>query len=301
MKRRAFIKNTSALALSVGVFGNIRWDGSKFDGDTPTTSDILGPFYRPGAPFRTNINPRDFKGPLLHVTGTIRQEDAKTPFNDCYIEIWQCNAQGEYDNVSDDYLYRGAAKTGRDGRYEFTTTRPVPYPAEPGGNIYRPAHIHMRIAGGAGNQDLITQIYFTNDPYLSGDPSTSHSAAEHRILDLQKNSKGEEVLLFDIVMKQEYPLDDATYQKIAGLYDVGNGNKLMFSKQGNLLFCALNGQIIEAFSYKGNYLFKGGNDTNKVQFELLSQGTVRVKLVRLRYAERKVYTYDGTKILKYRD
>ena len=43
------------LALSVGVFGKIRWDGEKYVGNDPTTTDILGPFYRPGAPFKTDL------------------------------------------------------------------------------------------------------------------------------------------------------------------------------------------------------------------------------------------------------
>lgn len=301
MKRRTFIKNTSALALSVGVFGNLRWDGNKFEGDNPTTTDILGPFYRPGAPLRTNINPPDFKGTPLHLSGTIYKEDGKTPFNGCFIEIWQCNSQGEYDNVSDDYLYRGSANTGPDGRYDFTTTRPVPYLAEPNVNVYRPAHIHMRIAGGAGNQDLITQIYFKNDPHLSEDPSSSHPSAVHRILDLQKNSKNEDVVLFDIVMRKEFPLEDTVFERISGIYDAGNGNRLKFFKKGDLLFCEINGQIREAFSYKGNNSFEGGSGKAKVQFELLPRGGAKAKLVRLRYVDKKEYTFEGTKILKYRN
>jgi len=50
MKRRNFIRSSSLVAFSVGVFGNIKWDGIKYIGKDPTTTDILGPFYRPGAP-----------------------------------------------------------------------------------------------------------------------------------------------------------------------------------------------------------------------------------------------------------
>src|SRR6476660_441784 len=75
MKRRIFIKNTSALAASIGVFGKIQWNGESFIGDTPTTTDVLGPFYRPGAPMRENITPKDFSGTLMHVSGKIYKED----------------------------------------------------------------------------------------------------------------------------------------------------------------------------------------------------------------------------------
>lgn len=44
MKRRTFIKNSSLMAISVSAFGAIHWNGKSFVGDTPTTTDILGPF-----------------------------------------------------------------------------------------------------------------------------------------------------------------------------------------------------------------------------------------------------------------
>ena len=55
MKRRKFIRDSSLLALTVGVFGKIKWDGQAYVGEDPTTTDILGPFYRPGAPFRPTL------------------------------------------------------------------------------------------------------------------------------------------------------------------------------------------------------------------------------------------------------
>ena len=69
MKRRKFIQDSSLLALSVGVFGKIRWDGEKYVGNDPTTTDILGPFYRPGAPFKTDLVQAGTKGEILHIKG----------------------------------------------------------------------------------------------------------------------------------------------------------------------------------------------------------------------------------------
>jgi hypothetical protein len=57
MQRRKFLKDSGKIAIGIGVFGAISWENNHFVGDTPTTSDILGPFYRPNAPLRTNINP----------------------------------------------------------------------------------------------------------------------------------------------------------------------------------------------------------------------------------------------------
>jgi catechol 1,2-dioxygenase len=77
------------LVIGIGVFGNIKWNGSKFIDDTPTTTDILGPFYRPGAPFRKNLNPPDFAASILDLSGTILKDDGKTPAKKCLVEIWQ--------------------------------------------------------------------------------------------------------------------------------------------------------------------------------------------------------------------
>jgi len=65
MKRRTFIKNTSYVALGVSVFGNIIWKAGKFVGDTPTTTDILGHFYRPNSPIRIGIGYSDDVEPVL--------------------------------------------------------------------------------------------------------------------------------------------------------------------------------------------------------------------------------------------
>ena len=75
----------------------------------------------------------------MHLEGIIFKEDGKTPLSNVLIEAWQCDEHEHYDNVSDDYLFRGAVKTGRDGRYAFKTIVPVPYKD---GDAWRPAHIH---------------------------------------------------------------------------------------------------------------------------------------------------------------
>ena len=156
MQRRKFIKDSGIVAVGMGVFGHIRWNQDHFTGDTPTTTDILGPFYRPGAPFRKDLNPPGFKGSMLHLSGTLFKEDGKTPMNNCLIEIWQCREDGLYDNISDEFLYRASQKTGKDGNYDFITVIPVPEPVDERLKLFRPAHIHMRISA-EGQQDLIFQ------------------------------------------------------------------------------------------------------------------------------------------------
>src|SRR6478672_5327176 len=79
MQRRTFIKNSALTAISVSAFGTLNWNGKNFEGDTPTTTDILGPFYRPGAPLRTNLRLAGSKGTPIVLKGRVFKEDGKTP------------------------------------------------------------------------------------------------------------------------------------------------------------------------------------------------------------------------------
>jgi protocatechuate 3,4-dioxygenase beta subunit len=295
MKRRKFIYDSSLIALSAGVFGKIKWDGKAYVGNDPTTTDILGPFYRPGAPFRTDLVQRGTKGEVLHFSGTIFAKDGKSPVKNALVEIWHCNENGVYDNTSDDYIYRSAWKTGADGKYNFRTILPVPYSA--GQTLIRPAHIHMRISG-TNQQDLITQVYFKGDKYIPGDQSSSDPGSLNRILDISANAKKEKMVKFDIVLKDAYVLDAASFKKISGLYEMSDKSMGEFYRQGDELFAKVNGQIVEAMEYKGNNSFEGGLGLVKTQFELLSDGGVKVKVIYMD-DNKKTITIDGTKILKY--
>lgn len=292
MKRRTFIKNSSLMAISVSAFGAIHWNGKSFVGDTPTTTDILGPFYRPGAPLRSNIIPSGSKGTPLNLNGTIFQHDGKTPLENTLIEIWQCDENEYYDNTSDGYLFRGAVKTGKKGMYDFKTIVPVPYKANPKDEAsWRPAHIHMRVSSET-EQDLITQIYFKGDKYLDKDRSSSSPQAVNRILSITKNATNENEVTFDIVMSKEFPLDAEVYKKITGLYQMDK-DIIEFLKNDDLLFMKRNGQLLVSLKYIGNNTFEGGIGFPKVNFELLTGGGTKATIS---YRDN---TYSGEKFLKY--
>jgi len=294
MKRRKFIQDSSLLALSVGVFGKIKWDGEKYVGTDPTTTDILGPFYRPGAPFKTDLVQQGTKGEILHFNGIIFGKDGKTPVNGALVEIWHCNENGVYDNTSDNYIYRASQKTTANGKYNFKSILPVPYAVSSAQT--RPAHIHMRVSAN-GVQDLITQIYFKGDEHLKGDESASNSAAVNRILEITSNSKQEKVVKFDIYLKEEYVLEAAAYKKIAGLYEMKDRLMAEFYKDGDQLFAKLNGQIMEALDYKGDNTFQGGIGYITAKFELQKEGGAKV-IVTIK-ENGKSQDIEGTKLLKY--
>jgi len=281
------------LALTVGVFGKIKWDGKKYVGTDPTTTDILGPFYRPGAPFKTNLVQPGTKGETLHFSGTVIGKDGKTPVKEALVEIWHCDETGTYDNTSDNYVYRASAKTSADGKYHFTTIMPVPYAA--GQTLVRPAHIHMRISA-KGVQDLVTQIYFKGDKYIAGDISAKDPSALNRVLDMTKNAKNEIVVKFDVYLKEEYLLEASAFKKIEGLYEMSDKSMIEFYKDGDQLFAKINGQIMEAMDYKGDNSFAGGIEYVKAKFELLSSGGAKVNVT---IKDDKPIEITGTKLLKY--
>lgn len=297
MQRRQFFKDTGMIAIGIGVFGKIAWSGDRFVGDTITTTDVLGPFYRPGAPIRININPKDYTGKLFHISGTIFKEDGKTPFRNATVETWQCDEHRVYDNTSDEYRYRGTQKTGADGKYHFIAMHPIPYQVAENA-AWRPAHIHL-VVSGEGQQDLITQVYLEGDPHLEKDMGANSPDAVKRILKISKNSKKEEAVQFDIVMAKEFKPDAAVYTKLSGVYKMDDKSTMEFYKKDDLLFMKWDSQIWEGLSYKGNNTFVGGSsDSATVTFQLLQKGEVKVKVNLLSIIKGPI-TLEGSKVFSY--
>jgi catechol 1,2-dioxygenase len=296
MKRRTFIKDSTLTAFSIAAFGAIQWNGDSFTGDTETTTDILGPFYRPGAPVRNNLIPPGSTGQPVNFNGTVFKADGKTPMADALIESWQCDEHEHYDNASDEYLYRGALRTGKDGKYAFKTIVPVPYK---NGDTWRPAHIHLRVSSN-DHQDLITQIYLKGDPHIQEDECANSPQAVGRVLTVSKNASGENAIRFDIVMGKSFPLSDAGYKTITGLYQLKDGTA-EFIRKDDLLFLKINGQYMEGMTYKGENSFSGGVGVNRVRFELLPDGGVKCNLNMWDYSTDKsgAQLHEGIKVMKY--
>lgn len=293
MKRRTFIRKSSMMAIAVSTFGGIHWNGKNFIGNSPTTSDILGPFYRPGAPMRSNIIPANSNGIPMNLQGTVFDENGAIPLKNALVEIWQCDEKEHYDNTSDDYMFRGAVTTGNDGKYEFKTIVPVPYKADANNeSSWRPAHIHMRVSV-PKQQDLITQIYFKGDQYIDNDNWASSPEAVNRVLDIVKNPDGEHEVTFDVLLRKEYPLDNSVYDRITGIYQMDDKSNIEFIKNDDLLFIKRNGHLREGLKYTGNNTFEGGTGNPKVTFELLEKNSTRA-IVSF-YGK----TMNGEKFLKY--
>jgi protocatechuate 3,4-dioxygenase beta subunit len=198
MDRKKFLISSSLTAIALTTFGCVvaSSDGT-FKGDCSTTNDILGPFYRPDAPNRSDLTYEGLAGARITLKGKVYQSDCTTPLKDALVEIWQCNTQGEYDNDSDDFNLRGSLSTNENGEYSFLTIIPGKYL---NGRLYRPAHIHYRVTA-QDHRELISQIYFKGDPHITEDPWASQEKAQLRILEITpEDLHGNLAINFDIYL-----------------------------------------------------------------------------------------------------
>jgi len=189
------------------------------------------------------------------------------------IELWHCNSNGQYDNDSERFNYRGKTVTGEDGEYSFRTILPVPYSGSEGG--MRPAHYHFLISA-EGYPSLITQIYFSGDKYIPEDKMAASPAAESRILKVVDESSGEKIVSFDIVMKEKIVADPVAIDKLAGTYtNVDDRGKQLEIFRYNTFLWLKNEVYGFAFDYAGENVFRypGINDIT-LKFKLLEDGTV---------------------------
>ncbi|UCG79122.1 MAG: intradiol ring-cleavage dioxygenase [Nitrospirota bacterium] len=106
----------------------------------PTRPDMLGPFYKSGAPERTEVG----KGYVM--VGVVRSAEDCSAVEGAVIELWLTGPNGKY---GDDY--RAKMYSGKDGRYRFESNPPLPY-------FGRPPHIHIKVTAN-GYKELITQHY----------------------------------------------------------------------------------------------------------------------------------------------
>jgi protocatechuate 3,4-dioxygenase beta subunit len=146
-----------------------------------TVSSVEGPFYRPGAPVRSQICRDDEPGEVCFVSGRVTDASTGAPLGRAWLDVWQAGAGGKYeheDPTQPDYNLRGRLTTDAHGRYELRTVVPPPYeiPQGPvnrllvrsGRNQFRPAHFHVKLTCD-GYQPRTTQLFFEGGAHLDDD------------------------------------------------------------------------------------------------------------------------------------
>jgi catechol 1,2-dioxygenase len=169
----------------------------------PTEPDVLGPYFRKGAPYRAKVTPPHEPGTTLLISGRVWGIDSRRPINGTVIDIWQANSEGHYDNEDPKHPPApGAFKnrvrliTDEHGGYEYETIHPGPYKMDP--NTWRSPHVHYRVTHERYKR-LVTQLFFRGDPYENSDPFFKQSLAI-QLTQEQVNGKPLESGVFDIVL-----------------------------------------------------------------------------------------------------
>jgi len=125
MDRKKFLLTSALTAVGISTFGSVvNTSNGDFGGDCETTSDILGPFYRPNAPIRSNLITKNLKGTRVNLKGQIFRSDCQTPIENAQVEIWHCDTEGNYDNESREFKHRARLLTNEKGEYSFETIIP---------------------------------------------------------------------------------------------------------------------------------------------------------------------------------
>jgi catechol 1,2-dioxygenase/hydroxyquinol 1,2-dioxygenase len=146
-------------------------------------SSLLGPFFREGAPELPHGSciVESPTAEVITVYGKVTDNDG-TPVPDAFIQVWQTSERGLYDlqeRNGESMDMRGNFRTDADGAYYFRTVRPLGYSIPMDGPVgemvqlqkrhgMRPSHIHCLI-GAEGHRELVTALYFGDDPYIASD------------------------------------------------------------------------------------------------------------------------------------
>lgn len=158
------------------------------DSHPPTPRMTEGPFYPRAFPADsdgdlTRVKGRGdvAQGEVLDVTGRIVDRSGK-PRAGARIEVWQCDATGQYHHVGQgegDPAFQGfgAVSADAEGRYSIRTIRPVPYPG-------RTPHIHFAVLEG-GRRRLVSQMFIEGEPGNARDGLYRYLGAEAKLVTMR--------------------------------------------------------------------------------------------------------------------
>jgi hydroxyquinol 1,2-dioxygenase len=177
-KRQEFILLSDTLGLSMLT---VAMNNPKPAGCTEAT--VFGPFHVEGAPHYEHGDdvangaagePCIVRGRVLGLGGE--------PVADAVVEVWQADAEGNYDVQypdQDRHRARGVLASGPDGRFDFRTIVAEAYPIPVDGPVgemlratkrhpWRPAHLHFMVTA-PGYEKLVTHVFRSGDRYLDSD------------------------------------------------------------------------------------------------------------------------------------
>ncbi|MDP9188028.1 MAG: intradiol ring-cleavage dioxygenase, partial [Actinomycetota bacterium] len=154
-----------------------------------------GPFYFDVDAIRSDIR-EGREGVALRLGVRVRDAESCEPISNAVVDIWQCDAEGQYSGLdSDETFLRGAQVTNSAGIVEFLTIYPGWYQG-------RTVHIHAKVH--LDKQTVLTtQLFFDEQtqravydsgPYSAGDTDNESDSIFDETLVLATRRQGDRYL-----------------------------------------------------------------------------------------------------------
>ena len=121
---------------------------------SPIQPQMEGPYYKAGSPERTSLLEQGMVGTRLILVGYVVDQNCN-PLPNAWIDFWQADASGAYDNAG--FRLRGHQYADTQGRYYLETILPGLYASRP------IEHIHLKVRP-EGGEEVTSQLYFPNQP-----------------------------------------------------------------------------------------------------------------------------------------
>ncbi len=175
---------TRLIAGSLGLSTLVCLMNNGDRGRRETSANLLGPFWRSGAPRMRNgesIVRSPTPGPPMFFRGRILDPSGR-PVAGARIDVWHASPAGLYENqdpTQAEWNLRGTFESDDNGEFSYRSVKPAGYPVPMGGptgalltvqkrHPFRPAHLHSLIYK-PGFKTMTSQIYSADDPQLETD------------------------------------------------------------------------------------------------------------------------------------